>query len=86
MFAWGFSITDMTGSALEEGIAESKASAQPGRAGTAPSKLLTAHQLVRVKASLNANTRRKSPPKPYSKALRKLPALLNEGWALPGTL
>lgn len=49
-------------------------SVQPGRADTAPAKLLTARRLVLVKVSLNLNTQRKSPPRPYDKTLRKLPA------------
>lgn len=86
MFAWGFSIINTTGSALEEGKPESERVPSPaGQTPSAPSKLLTVRQLVRVKASLNANTWRKSPPKPYNKTPRKLLAFLNEGWALPGT-
>lgn len=82
MFTWAFSIINMTMSALEKKKLETEQVPGPvGQTQSAPSKLLVGL----VKVSLNANMWRKSPPKLYNKMLRKLPAFLNEGWALPRT-
>lgn len=60
MFARGFSIINMTRSALEkEKLEPERVPSLARQTQSAPSKLLTARRLVLVKASLNTNVEEK---------------------------